>query len=119
MDNRRSSWGITTSGLGGRSFTRGIASAVTVLAENSSLADAASTAIANDCFVEDSSIIQVPAGQIDLNTDIAMVKVTVGVGVLNPAKKAQAVQNALSKANAFCPPLQISSILTKAVIFPK
>ncbi|MGD8961162.1 MAG: hypothetical protein PVF29_08470 [Desulfobacterales bacterium] len=34
LDDCRSSWGVTTSGIGGRSFTRGIASAVTVIAAN-------------------------------------------------------------------------------------
>jgi ApbE superfamily uncharacterized protein (UPF0280 family) len=102
LDDRRSSWGVTTSGLGGRSFTRGIASAVTVIAENASIADAAATSIANACFVEDSSIVQIPAEQMDPNTDLAGVKVTVSVELLSPGKMAQAVQTALSKAGTFC-----------------
>ena len=71
LDDRRSSWGVTTSGLGGRSFTRGIASAVTVLAASASVADAAATAIANACFVKDKNIRQAPAEQIDPNTDLS------------------------------------------------
>ena len=39
--------GICTSGLGGRSFTRGIASAVTVLGVTAAIADAAATSVAN------------------------------------------------------------------------
>ncbi|MCK5419817.1 MAG: FAD:protein FMN transferase, partial [Desulfobacterales bacterium] len=96
LDDRQPSWGVTTSGRGGRSFTRGIASAVTVIADNASIADAAATSIANACFVEDDSIVQIPAEQMDLNTDLKGVNVTVDVGLLSPGKKIQAVQTALS-----------------------
>jgi ApbE superfamily uncharacterized protein (UPF0280 family) len=102
LDDRRSSWGVTTSGIGGRSFTRGIASAVTVIAGNASIADAAATAVANACFVEDSHIAQVPAEQIDPNTDLKGVKVTVNVGMLSHGKKVQAVQAACTKASSLC-----------------
>ena len=102
LDDRSSSWGVTTSGLGGRSFTRGIASAVTVIAETASIADAAATAIANACFVEDSSIVQIPAEQLDPNTDLKGVNVTVDVGALSSTKKIEAVKMALSKADALC-----------------
>ncbi len=47
IDSTMGIGGVATSGLGGRSFTKGIASAVTVLSENASLADAAATAIGN------------------------------------------------------------------------
>lgn len=102
LDDRRPSWGVTTSGQGGRSFTRGIASAVTVMANRTSMADAAATAIANACFVKDDSIFQVPAEQIDPNTDLKGVNVTVDVGPLNDDKKIQAVKMALLKADALC-----------------
>jgi ApbE superfamily uncharacterized protein (UPF0280 family) len=102
LDDRSSSWGVTTSGRGGRSFTRGIASAVTVIAENASIADAAATAIANACFVEDSSIVQIPAERMDPRTDLKGINVTAEVGALNPVKKMQALKMALSKADALC-----------------
>ena len=111
LNDRRSSWGVTTSGRGGRSFTRGIASAVTVIAESASIADAAATAIANACFVEDSSIVQMKAEapaqkqiieQMDPNTDLKGLAVTIDVGPLSIAKKIEAVQTALSKADTFC-----------------
>jgi ApbE superfamily uncharacterized protein (UPF0280 family) len=102
LDDRKPSWGVTTSGRGGRSLTRGIASAVTVIAENASIADAAATSVANACFVENSSIIQIPAEQMDPNTDLKGVNVTVNVGVLSRSKKIQAVQTALSKADTLC-----------------
>ena len=102
LDGRNSSWGVTTSGLGGRSFTRGIASAVTVIAENASIADAAATAVANACSVEDSSIVRMPAEQMDPGTDIKGVNITVDVGALSSGKKIQAVNAALSKAETLC-----------------
>ena len=111
LDDCRSSWGVTTSGLGGRSFTRGIASAVTVIAENASIADAAATSIANACIVEDSSIIQLPAEQLDPNTDLQGVNVTVDVGELSSGKKVQAVKMALSKADALCRQERIAGAL--------
>ena len=98
LDDRCSSWGVTTSGLGGRSFTRGIASAVTVIAENASIADAAATAIANACFVRDKNIRQTPAEQIDPNTDLAGKMVTLSIGNLTPAKRKAAQTKALQRA---------------------
>ena len=100
LDDRKPSWGVTTSGRGGRSLTRGIASGVTVIAENASIADAAATSIANACFVEDSSIVQIPAEQVDPNSDLKGINVTVDVGALSRDKMVQAVQSALSKADA-------------------
>ncbi|MGD0238238.1 MAG: hypothetical protein ABSC55_27360 [Syntrophorhabdales bacterium] len=47
IDSRMGVGGVATSGLGGRSFTKGIASAVTVLSDDASSADAAATVIAN------------------------------------------------------------------------
>ncbi len=111
LDDCRSSWGVTTSGLGGRSFTRGIASAVTVIAANASIADAAATSIANACFVKDSSIVQIPAEQMDPSTDLKRVNVTVDVGALSSVKKIQAVKMALSKADTLCRQEQIIGAL--------
>lgn len=99
LDSSSSSWGIATSGLGGRSFTRGVATAVTVLAKTASLADAAATAVANASFVEDTSVIQRAAEEIDPNTDIAGIPVTVEVGPLSEQKKEMAVSRALEKAH--------------------
>ena len=98
LDSQRSSWGVTTSGFGGRSFTRGIASAVTALAASAVAADAASTAIANACFVQDENIRQIPAERIDPNTDLAGCPVTVHIGKLSAAKRKAAQINALQRA---------------------
>ena len=83
LNDRRRAWGVNTSGLGGRSLTRGIASAVTVVADCSAMADAAATAIANHCIVQDPRIHQVPAEQLDPNTDIPGLAVTADVGPLD------------------------------------
>jgi ApbE superfamily uncharacterized protein (UPF0280 family) len=98
LDGRHCSWGANTSGLGGRSFTCGFASAVTAIARTSSLADAAATSIANACFVDGADVIRAPAEKLDPNTDIPGLLVTVKVGHLNPAQTAEALSNALKKA---------------------
>ena len=100
LDSQLSSWGVTTSGRGGRSFTRGVASAATVIAESASLADAASTAIANASFVEDEHVIQRRAEEIDPETDIKGCRVTVKVGSLSERIKAMAVSRAMERAEA-------------------
>lgn len=98
LDDRRVSWGVTTSGLGGRSFTRGIASAVTVMASRAAMADAAATSIANACFVQDPNIRQMPADQIDPNTDLAGRLVTIHIGKLTRSKREIAQTRALQRA---------------------
>lgn len=100
LDSRSPSWGVTTSGLGGRSMTRGVASAATVIARRASVADAASTAIANASFVKDEGVIQRPAEAIDPETDLAGFLVTVDAAPLNPAKKADALSHAMERAEA-------------------
>lgn len=97
---RSPSWGVATSGLGGRSLTRGVASAVTVVARTASLADAAATAIANATFVEDKEIVQRPAEEVDPYTDIPGIPVTVKVGPLSEAKETLALDRAIRRAEA-------------------
>jgi ApbE superfamily uncharacterized protein (UPF0280 family) len=92
--------GVATSGLGGRSFTKGIASAATVLAENASLADAAATVVGNCTNVEDPRITRATAESLYPETDIAGEWVTTGVGALPPERVEEALQNGLRKARA-------------------
>ncbi len=101
LSSRYPSWGVNTSGLGGRSLTRGIASAVTAFARTSSLADAAATSIANACFVQDNSIVQVMAQEVDPLTDIRGILVTVKVGQLKKDCITQAMNKALKKAEHY------------------
>ena len=98
LDSSRSAWGVTTSGMGGRSFTRGIASAVTVLADNASMADAAATAIANSCFVEDRGILMLPAEKMDPSSDLMGTLITTEVGPLSREKRLRAIESAQEKA---------------------
>ncbi|MDZ7599232.1 MAG: hypothetical protein U5J82_13300 [Desulfobacterales bacterium] len=98
LDGRHSTWGVATSGLGGRSFTCGIASAVTAVARSASLADAAATAVANACLAPGADVLRVPAAKLDPNTDIPDLLVTVAVGELTGAQRAEALSNALQMA---------------------
>ena len=98
LGSKYSSWGVTTSGMGGRSLTRGVASAVTVFATSSSVADAAATAIANGCFSEDENILQVPAKTIDPHTDLGDMLVTVSASGLAEKTVRKALENGLNKA---------------------
>ena len=93
-----SSWGINTSGMGGRSLTRGIASAVTVFAQNSSVADAAATAVANACYAEDQNIHQLPALAVDPHTDLGNMPVTVSADGISKETVEKALENGLQAA---------------------
>src|SRR4029077_17857594 len=84
VDARGTVRGIATSGKGGRSFSLGIADAVTVLAETAAKADAAATVIANAVNLEDEQIQRAPARSIDPDSDLGDLPVTVAVGALAP-----------------------------------
>jgi len=100
IDSTMGLGGVATSGLGGRSFTKGIASAATAVAANASLADAAATIIGNFTHVEDPSIQRSLAEEIYPDTDIAGEWVTTEVGRLSHAKIRKALKNGLTKAEA-------------------
>ena len=102
VDSTTGIGGVATSGLGGRSFTKGIASAATVLAENASLADAAATVVGNFTNVDDPNITRTLAEKIYPDTDIAGEWVTVEVGKLSPEKIEEALNRGLSKAYSIC-----------------
>jgi len=102
VDSTTGIGGVATSGLGGRSFTKGIASAATVLAENASLADAAATVVGNFTNVEDPNIIRTLAEKVYPDTDIAGEWVTIEVGKLSSEKIEEALTNGLTKANSIC-----------------
>jgi ApbE superfamily uncharacterized protein (UPF0280 family) len=98
IDSTMGIGGVATSGLGGRSFTKGIASAATVFAENASLADAAATVVGNFTNVDDPNISRTPAEKIYPDTDIAEEWVTVKAGKLSQEKIGEALDNGLVKA---------------------
>jgi ApbE superfamily uncharacterized protein (UPF0280 family) len=76
--------GIATSGWRGRSFSLGIADAVTVLADCASAADAAASVIANAVNLPDHpGITRVPATEISPDSDLGDLLVTRGVEPLS------------------------------------
>lgn len=83
--------GIATSGRHGRSFSLGIADAVTVLARDAPAADAVATLIANAVTVGDPAVVRRPARALDPDSDLGDIPVTVAVGPLTPAKIAAAL----------------------------
>ena len=83
--------GIATSGWRGRSFSRGIADAVTVLARSAAEADAAATVIANATDVQNVAIIRRRARELDPDSDLGNLFVTVDVGTLSPEAIAAAL----------------------------
>jgi uncharacterized protein len=93
-------YGIATSGFGGRSFTRGIADMVTVLAPTAAFADAAATSICNATNVETERVIRRKAGEIDPSSDIADEWVTVKVGALDDVHIKKALENGLAWARS-------------------
>jgi ApbE superfamily uncharacterized protein (UPF0280 family) len=76
--------GIATSGYLGRSFSLGIAEAVTVLAPTAAMADAAATVIANAVDLPNHPAIQrVPAHSLQPDSDLGAIPVTRTVGALS------------------------------------
>src|SRR5579871_2273276 len=84
--------GIATSGWRGRSFSLGIADAVTVLADRAAAADAAATIIANAVDLPGhSAIVRVPACELAPDSDLGARLVTQGVGTLTQAEVSRAL----------------------------
>lgn len=79
--------GIATSGWRGRSFSLGIADAVTVLADRAAAADAAATIIANAVNLPGQpAIVRVPACELAPDSDLGARLVTQNVGPLTAAE---------------------------------
>jgi len=102
IDSTKGIGGVATSGLGGRSFTKGIASAAAVLSETASFSDAAATVIGNSTNVEDANIARSLADEIYPDTDLAGEWVTTRVGELSQEKVKEALNRGLSKAYSIC-----------------
>jgi ApbE superfamily uncharacterized protein (UPF0280 family) len=102
IDSTMGIGGVATSGLGGRSFTKGIASAATVISKTAAFSDAAATVIGNFTNVEDPNITRSLAERIYPDTDIAGEWVTVKVGKLSEEKIEGALNRGLSKAYSIC-----------------
>ena len=79
--------GVATSGRHGRSFSLGIADAVTVLARTASRADAAATIIANAVDLPGhTAIVRCPAHDLQPDSDLGARLVTRGVGKLSKSE---------------------------------
>ncbi|MFL2818078.1 MAG: hypothetical protein ACJ0BR_00325 [Candidatus Puniceispirillales bacterium] len=86
--------GIATSGWRGKSFSRGIADSVTVLANNAAMADAAATMICNAVDIYDHpNIKKKPANEIYEESDLNNLLITVEVGELTKVEIKQALKN--------------------------
>jgi len=86
--------GIATSGRHGRSFSLGIADAVTVLAATASQADAAATVIANAVDLPGHpAIMRMPANELQPDSDLGARLVTRNVGVLLENEIAMAIES--------------------------
>ena len=91
--------GIATSGRHGRSFSLGIADAVTVLAADAATADAAATLIANAVDLAGHPAIgRAPASELDPDSDLQDRLVTVGVGELTSEELDEALAAGLAEA---------------------
>ncbi len=83
IDARAPVRGIATSGRDGRSFSLGIADAVTVLAATAAEADVAATLIANAVNADHPAIERAPARELDPDSDLGRLAVTTAVGPLD------------------------------------
>jgi ApbE superfamily uncharacterized protein (UPF0280 family) len=93
--------GIATSGRHGRSFSLGIADAVTVLARTASQADAAATIIANAVDLPGHpAIIRCPAHNLQPDSDLGARLVTREVGDLSSYEIERALEAGADKARA-------------------
>ncbi|WP_406873258.1 UPF0280 family protein [Aminobacter sp. P9b] len=92
--------GIATSGWRGRSFSLGIADAVTVLAANGAAADAAATLIANAVDLPGHpAIVRRPACELAPDSDLGDRLATTGVGLLTPREIFRALDAGLAAAD--------------------
>lgn len=90
--------GIATSGRGGRSFSLGIADSATVLAATAAAADAAATLIANAVNLDHPAVDRRAARDLDPDSDLGDLPVTVAVGVLPLEVVAEALDRGAAEA---------------------
>jgi hypothetical protein len=105
--------GRATKGDGGRSFSLGIADAVTVLAASAAEADAAATVIANAVDLPGHPAIRrVPAATLDPDSDLGGIPVTTGLGELEPGQ----IRAALARGHAVAEDLRRTGRIVAAVL---
>ena len=105
--------GIATSGWRGRSFSLGIADAVTVLSDTAAMADAAATIIANAVDLPGhSNIKRVPACDLAPDSDLGERLVTQLVGELSPDE----IHDALSAGVRVAESLRLANLISAAAL---
>jgi ApbE superfamily uncharacterized protein (UPF0280 family) len=105
--------GVATSGRHGRSFSLGVADAVTVLAADAATADAAATLIANAVDLPGHpAVVRAPAVELDPDSDLGQRPVTVDVGPL----VADEVEAALAAGLAEAVHMRGSGVIHAAVL---
>src|SRR5258708_39463281 len=96
--------GVATSGRHGRSFSLGIAKAVTVLARTASQADAAATIIGNAVDLPGHpALIRCPANELQPDSDLGARLVTRGVGELSAGEIEDALESGAACARKWLP----------------
>jgi uncharacterized protein len=106
--------GVATSGWRGRSFSLGIADAVTVLAHTGAAADAAATIIANAVDLPDHpAVTREMARSLAPDSDLGDRLVTTGVGVLSGDE----VAAALDRGSAEAEELRQKGLIEAAALF--
>jgi len=101
LDSEQPARGVATSGWRGRSFSLGIADAVTVLADHAAMADAAATIIANAVDLPGhAGIVRLPAHSLAPDSDLGHRLVTQDVGKLSPAEIAAALEAGVAVAES-------------------
>src|SRR6202795_3773342 len=95
--------GIATSGWRGRSFSLGIADAVTVLADTAAMADAAATVVANAVDLPGHPRVgRVRACELAPDSDLGERLVTQSVGELEPGENRDALEAGIRVAKSLC-----------------
>jgi uncharacterized protein len=114
LDAAHPSRGMATSGLGGRSLTRGIAQSVTVLAETAAMADAAATIIANAVDLPDHPAIhRKPACEVRPDSDLGPHLIVTHHDPLCPTDTAHALHAGTTMAQH----LQSRGLIHAAILF--
>jgi hypothetical protein len=98
LEHAMAARGIATSGWRGRSHSRGIADAVTVLAATAAQADAAATMIANRVDIDYPGIERAPANSLDPDSDLGDLAVTIAVAPLPHGVRRAALLSGVDRA---------------------
>ena len=101
VNGSRGIGGVTTSGVGGRSFTKGVAQAVVAIGSTASVADAASTSLANATLINSPQVRMAVANDLYPDTDLNDEMVTHELGELRPQEIEEALSNGMAKAKQY------------------